>query len=134
MKKIVFALLPFGCMFIQSSCTLEMSFDPEGYKSKIFVNAIGNNSDGSISAGGYLAIRIVGEDYDGISQIRLRIPSIKVDQWFTNHNHDNDERWEINQTFNIDNIDFDAQREIQVILIDNNGSEYSKTISLKVNE
>ena len=134
MKKIVFALLPLGCMLIQSSCTLEVSFDSEGHGSKILVNAIGNNNDGSISVGGYLAIRIVGEDHDGISQIRLRIPSIKIDQEFINHDHNNDERWEINQTFNIDSIDFDAPREIQVTLIDNNGSEYSRTIGLKIYE
>lgn len=134
MKKIVFALLPLGCMFIQSSCTLEVSFDSQEHESKISVHAIGNNSDGSISEGGYLAIRIVGEDYDGISKIRLRIPSIKVDQEFVNHNHNNDERWEINQTFTIDSIDFNARKEIQVTLIDNDGSEYSRTINLSVNE
>jgi hypothetical protein len=134
MKKIVFALLPFGCMFVQSSCTLDLSFDSEVYESKISINADGNNSDGSISKGGYLATRIIGEDYDGISQIRLQIPALKIDQVYTNYSHNNDERWEINQTFNIDDIDFDARREIRVTLIDNHGSEYSRAISLKVNE
>ena len=131
MKQIIIAL-NFVCLVILSGCTLEASFEPEGYRSKLSVSATGNNIDGSISTGGYLTIQIVGEDDDGISQIRLRIPSINVDQEFTSHA--TNEHWEINQTFDITSIDFDAPRVIYVTLVDNDGSEYSRTISLKVDE
>lgn len=132
MKKIVFTTLLLGSLCIQNSCTLEASFEPGGYSGKLSISATSNNSDGSISTGGYLTIRIVGEDYDGISQIELRIPSINVDQEFTNYA--NNERWEINQTFHIEAIDFDSPRKIYVTLIDIDGSKYSRTISLKVND
>lgn len=77
-------------------------------------------------------MRVVGEDRDGISKIWLRIPSINVDQEFTNHS--NNEHWEINQTFNIDTINFDLPKEIYVTLVDTDGFEYSRTVGLRVNE
>ncbi|WP_350287406.1 hypothetical protein [uncultured Croceitalea sp.] len=132
MKKTILAASLLICLCFQGSCTLEASFESGGYRSKLAINAIGNNSDGSISTGGYLNIEIIGEDYDGISQIELRIPSINVDQTFFNQSDDT--RWQINQTFTVDTIDFDAPRRIYVMLIDNDGSEYSRTISLRVNE
>lgn len=132
MRKIFFVALLIGCLGIQNSCTLEASFEPGGYRSKLSIKAIGNNSDGSISEGGYLAVRVVGEDRDGISKIWLRIPSINVDQEFTNHS--NNEHWEINQTFNIDTINFDLPKEIYVTLVDTDGFEYSRTVGLRVNE
>lgn len=132
MKKIIIVINLVVCLTLFSACTLEASFEPGGYKSKLSVRVDGNNDNGSISEGGYLSLKIIGEDYDGISHIDLRIPAINIDQEFTNYS--NNEHWEINQTFNVDTIDFSVSREIYVTLTDNDGDIYSRTFRLKVEE
>lgn len=131
MKKISIAL-NLVCLVLLNGCTLEASFEPGGYRSKLSVKATGNNNDGSISEGGYLTLKIIGEDYDGISHIDLRIPAINIDQEFTNYS--NNEHWEINQTFNVDTIDFNAPEEIYVTLTDDDGAVHSRTFRLKIQE
>ncbi|SNZ01786.1 hypothetical protein [Flagellimonas pacifica] len=130
MKKIVAAFSLLGCLVLPTACTLEASFESDGYRSRLSVNTNGNNPDGSISLGGYLTIKIVGEDHDGISHIDVRIPTINVDQEFVNVS--NNERWEINQTFNIDTINYDAPHKIYVTLTDKDGVEHSRAFNLKI--
>ncbi|MEX0273096.1 MAG: hypothetical protein AB3N16_01825 [Flavobacteriaceae bacterium] len=129
-KSIVTAYLV--SLALLGACTIETSFGSEGYNSKLSVRVNGNHKDGSISEGGYLTLKIIGEDYDGISSIDVLIPAIGVDQEFVNNSRN--ERWEINQTFQVDTIYADVSREIHVTLTDTDGDIYTKTLRLKVHE
>jgi len=113
-------------------CTLEASFEPDSHKSNLSLRANGNNPDGSISEGGHISIKIIGEDYDGISNIILRIPALQIEQEFRDYS--NNDYWEINQTFSIGTIDFDAPRRIYITLVDEAGEEYSRVYTLNISE
>ncbi|WP_103070191.1 hypothetical protein [Aquimarina sediminis] len=131
MKKLIL-VTQLMCLAVFSACSIETSIEPHSHRSKLLVNVQGNNSNGTISEGGYLTIEIIGEDYDGISSIDLRILAIGIDQEFVNYS--SNEHWEINQTFDIDEIYPDEPREIYVTLTDDEGNLYPRTLRLRVDE
>jgi len=114
-------------LFLFFSCSLTVDVDDEDEFGRITASAIGDNSDGSVSLGGYLDLEVSVFDRDGIASIRIEIPSINVD-FLTNINSSASTQ-SISQAFNVSEIDSSETKTIFVTLTDKDGNRYTKTIA-----
>ena len=113
-----------------SSCSLTLDIDGDDEPARLSVSAKGNNSDGSVSEGGYLDLDVTAADQDGISSIRIEIPALNVD-FLTNSNSRLPDQ-KISQTFNVNEIDLNEPNTVFVTLIDEEGNSYTKTVAFVI--
>ena len=110
-----------------NSCSLTVDVDEEDERGRIAVSALGNNSNGSVSIGGYLDLEVRVFDRDGVASVRIEIPAINVD--FLTQINSSESTQKINQTFNVNEVDSNESKTIFVTLTDKEGNSYTKTIA-----
>ena len=110
-----------------NSCSLTVDVDEEDERGRIAVSALGNNSNGSVSIGGYLDLEVRVFDRDGVASVRIEIPAINVD--FLTQINSSESTQKINQTFTVNEVDSNESKTIFVTLTDKEGNSYTKTIA-----
>lgn len=125
MKKYIFFLSLFISV-VSVSCSLSLDIDGADSEGRLVMEVQGSNSDGSVSEGGYLDLKVSASDADGIQSLRIEIPALGID-FFTSMNPNKVDQ-EINQTFYAEVIDWNQPNVIWVTLTDDNQNSYSKTI------
>ena len=116
-------------LFFSISCSLTVDVDDEDELGKISANAIGDNSDGTVSEDGYLDLEVDVFDRDGIGSIRIEIPALNVNFLTTINSFKSSQK--VNQTFEVNNIDMTQPKTIFVTLIDNDGNSYTKNLAFE---
>jgi len=83
------------------------------------------NKKDEVSNGEDLKIDIKVRDSEGIDYIQIVIPVLSVDERIENHSDDN--KWEFEKHFLVDNPDFTGKAEVFVTVMDKDGEEYVDT-------
>jgi len=118
-------------LFAFNSCSLTVDVDDLDELGRINASATGDNSDGSVSVGGYLEVEVSVFDRDGISTIQIEIPAINVD--ILTSMNTSEYTGKITQSFNVNEIDASKSKTIFITLTDKDGNRYTKTISFNTN-
>lgn len=118
-------------LFAFNSCSLTVDIDDLDELGRINASATGDNSDGSVSVGGYLEVEVSVFDRDGISTIQIEIPAINID--FLTSIKTSEYTGKITQSFNVNEIDANKSKTIFITLTDKDGNRYTKTISFNTN-
>lgn len=122
--KILFALLGFTFL---TACSITVDTDDEDELGRITANAIGNNTDGTLSDDGTLDVEVVVFDRDGIASVRIEVQALQIDFLTTINSNENTQK--INQTFTNVSINETQTKIILITLTDNEGNSYTKTVA-----
>ncbi len=117
-------------LFFLNACSLTVDIDDEDEQGKITANAIGSNSDGTLSLGGNLDVEISVFDRDGIASIQIEIPALNIDVLINSDTSVSSQK--VYQSFTINEIDSNVSKIIYVTLTDNDNNSYTKTIAFAV--
>ncbi len=119
-----------GLLILLSSCSLTVDLDDQDEVGSISATVLGDNSDGSVSLGGYLDLEISAFDRDGIASIRVEIPALNID-YLTNSNASLYDQ-KISQTFVVNEIDSNESAIVYLTLTDKEGYRYTRTIAFTI--
>lgn len=129
MKTVKFLSL-ISMYLVFGSCSLTVDVDDQDELGRITASVLGDNSDGSVSVGGYLDVEVNVFDRDGIASIQIEIPALNIDVLINSDSYESSQK--INQTFSINEVDSNESRIIWVTLTDKDNNRYTKTIAFAV--
>ena len=116
MKNVQLLCLVLAASFL-FSCNTDLSLNT--------INVKILNSKDEVANGEELKVDIKVRDSEGIDYIQIVIPVLSVDERIDDLSEDN--KWEFEKHYLVDNPDFTGKAEVFVTVVDKGGEEYVET-------